>query len=183
MRRSRRWPWLAVVLLLSMIACYADPPTRIYVEDFETFCDGSPCGWERARGTADQATVVSTIHPGEHGLRLEGIVSVRGPAATEDDDTIFGSFVDARIVARCDPGSTLTLDVLAVEPTTGIVWTATETVPAGSEWTDPISVSLSFDGSPANARVTAVVLSKTGSGACEIDEIAIDDTDLDKTGC
>jgi hypothetical protein len=132
---------------------------------------------------ADQATVVSTVHPGEHGLRLEGVVSVRGPGSTEDADTIFGSAIDARVVARCDPGSTLTMDVLAVEPGSGIVWTATTTIATQDEWTDPIPVLLELDGSPAGARITAVVLSKTGAGACEIDEIAIDDTALDKVGC
>lgn len=184
MRRAQRWPWLAVGLLLSMIACYADAPSRVYLEDFETLCDGSPCGWERARGTADQATVVSTIHPGEHGLRLTDEVSVRGPGSTDDAETIFGSFIDARVVARCDARSTLTMNVLAVETSTGIVWTATAIISAQEEWSDVVRpTALNFDGSPAAARITAIVLTKSGSGACEIDEIVIDDTALDDVGC
>jgi len=75
-REARAARWLrpsslaAAILLLS--ACPSFDPPVYYQEDFEG-CAGA-CGWEIAGpGTA---AIVATIHPGEHGLRLGGDVTV-----------------------------------------------------------------------------------------------------------
>ena len=83
---SPRAPLLRGTLhaLLFVIACRQapEPDPLLLEESFEDECSGMACGWERIEGDADGAEWVSTVHPGEHGLRLQPdrvVVLLRGP--------------------------------------------------------------------------------------------------------
>ncbi|MBX3275221.1 MAG: hypothetical protein KF729_33455 [Sandaracinaceae bacterium] len=169
-RRARIGAGLALAAIVAGYACQPERQTRVYLEDFEgELCDGVPCGWERSTGTPAQARWVETIHPGEHALQLEGDVTVRGPGAF---DTIRGPRMLLRFVVRCDPGSRLGLDVLVSD---GLGTRALGVAAfAPPEW-DEVSVTLGGGGEIADSRISAVVLTKTGPGVCEIAEIVMDD--------
>lgn len=176
-------PWSIVVFLIGILACDPDPrPRRIYLEDFEALCDGIPCGWERSTGTADQARWVSTIHPGEHGLRLEGEVTVRGPGSGAADQPASTASLSARLAARCDADSSLRLDVLLVD-STGASYSASGMTMTTARWDRPTLITLSLGGSPSDGRVSGVVITKMGSGVCEIGEIVVDDEGDRPPGC
>lgn len=150
------------------------PPAYLYFEDFETVCDGSPCGWERSSGEPDQATWVETIHPGEHALRLTGEVGVRGPAGSPEERAILGSGIGGCVVARCDAGSRLQFDVLLEDALVGSVVGTVRLLPP-SEWSGPTTADLTLDDDVSDASVTAVLITKTGPGACEVGEIVFED--------
>jgi hypothetical protein len=173
-----------VGLLLGLLACDPDDfPPRIYLEDFETLCDGVPCGWERSAGEPGQARWVETVHPGEHALRLEGEVSVRGPAAAEDARTTSSTELSARLAMRCEPGNTVRLDVLLVDEL-GTTHQASGNGTAEPEWEAATDVRLTTEATAwSRARVTGVVLTKTGDGVCEIGELRIDDGLGNASGC
>lgn len=184
--RSRA-PWAFVALLLAVMACAPeDEPPRFYREDFETLCDGAPCGWQRIVGEPDQAVWVETIHPGEHGLRLVGDVTVRGPGTMATDDPIVTAALALQLAARCDLGSSLRVDVVLADPF-GAQFSGT-TSPAlapAAEWTEPTIVFPTFGGAPPSdfaSRVVAIGITKAGAGACEISDIAIDEL-LPGPGC
>lgn len=174
-RRSRlasSVPWCLLVPLLGLIACYEAPLARVYVEDFEVLCEGTPCGWARTGGTPEQVQWVSTLHPGEHALRLEGDVSVRGPAASPEDLPAYSSNLTASMAMRCDDGGTIEVSVL-MDDGAGIV-VGTGSVSAGDEWRVSV-VSLTSDFDSLSGMVTGVVIEKSGPGTCEIGDIVIDD--------
>lgn len=182
-RPLRRWPWLALAALIGALACEPDPfPNRPFYEDFETACDGTPCGWERSDGDASQAIWVESIHPGEHALRLTGEVTVRGPGADPEVPATFsGTRLSVRLVARCDPGDTLAVDVLAIDAF-GARHELRSVINPESEWT---RVATGFATSATfldDARISAVIIRKNGEGVCEIGEIVLDG-DIDRVSC
>jgi hypothetical protein len=184
MRARVRLPWLLVATLLAMLACDPDlPPTRFYDEDFETLCDGTPCGWERTSGDETQATWIETIHPGEHGLRLEGQASVRGTnAGATTGDAFAVETLSVELTARCDLGSQLRVDLVLADEF-GETFIASALAAPEAAWSPPPGVTVVTDAFAARAaRVTAVGIAKTGPGACEISAIAIDSVPL-PTGC
>jgi hypothetical protein len=183
MKRRKRWPWLVLATLLAMVACDPVlPPTRFYEEDFETLCEGAPCGWERTSGDVTQATWVETIHPGEHGLRLEGQASVRGTSAGELRDAVATQLLQVELTARCDPGSQLRVDLVLADEV-GAMFSASALAVPQPEWARPVGVMVTSDSFRANTtRVMAVGIAKTGPGACEISEIAVDAVPL-PAGC
>lgn len=182
-RSARRWPWLALAALIGALACEPEPfPSRPFYEDFETACDGTPCGWERSDGEASQAIWVESIHPGEHALRLTGEVTVRGPGADPDVPSTFsGTSLAVRVVARCDPGDTLAVDVLAIDASGGRHEMRSVINPE-SEWTRVATGSATTGSFIDGGRISAVIVRKNGPGVCEIGEIVID-TQADRVSC
>ena len=176
---------VAILVVSAAVACDPQRAQRFYHETFEELCDGTPCGWERSAGTAEQAIWVETLHPGEHGLRLTGEVTVRGPGSTE---TSASDDLSMDVSVRCDPGSSLSTVVL-IDDTTG-----ERTLPASppgtivgigggdSEWHSR-TLYLGPGTGTFNARIVAVVLIKTGAGECEIGDILIRDTIFVPDGC
>lgn len=184
MTRRVRWPGLVVAILLALLACDPDlPPTRFYDEDFETLCEGTPCGWERTSGDATQATWIETIHPGEHGLRLEGQASVRGTnAGPATGDLSAVETLSVELTARCDFGSELRVDLVLADEL-GSTFTASALASPEAGWVPPAGVMVVSGAAGASvARVVAVGIAKTGPGACEISAIAIDSVPL-PDGC
>lgn len=182
--RSRA-PWVLLALLLAMMACAPeDEPPRFYREDFETLCDGVPCGWQRIVGDEDQAVWVETVHPGEHGLRLTGNVTVRGPGTMDVDEPVVAAALSARVAARCDSGSTLRFDIVLAD-SLGTQSTSSTAHSPPAEWGEPLVFWPSPVPEPASgtlSRVVAIGITKAGAGACEISDIAIDDL-LPGPGC
>ncbi|MFT3764031.1 MAG: hypothetical protein QM820_00675 [Minicystis sp.] len=71
---ARGWmrpSWLAAGVFLLSACPLPDAPIN-FQEDFEA-CTGS-CGWTVTG--AGKVAIVATTHPGEHGLRLEGEVTI-----------------------------------------------------------------------------------------------------------
>lgn len=173
-----------VAAMLCAIACRQgtgeDPP--FYLEDFESQCDGLPCGWEQIEGDRGQSRYVETIHPGEHGVELRGEgVTIRGEAMVEGTVSVSFSTVQALVVARCDRGDALTIRLAVVDLSSGAIDTMVGAVSPAEDWEETPTVSLTGTGalSPMsitgpNLRFTGITVSKTGTGACQISEIAID---------
>lgn len=182
-RATTRASWVALAALLATFACEPETAPRLmYDEDFETACDGTPCGWVRSEGDADNATWVETIHPGEHGLRLTGDVTVRGPEAGEQARRLAGTAITVNVANRCDLGSTLFVTVV-FEDDLGQLRDGREMVVTSPDWTNrEVGIDL---GMPrvVGGRVVSVILEKAGSGACEVGDIVVDASPLCLDGC
>ena len=180
-RLSGSAPWLGIGGLLVFLACDpAPPPERHWFESFEDECDGAPCGWERSLGDADQARWVETIHPGEHGLRLEGVVTVRGPGSPLERTQDF-NFASVHAVARCDAGSFLEVEVVVASG--AATRTGRALINPEDQWRRVTEEPLTFDETAIEGRVTAVVIRKRGEGVCEVGELVVDDGAFLATGC
>lgn len=182
-RRIAVAAWTSIAALLGVLACEPEEaPRRMYVEDFETVCDGAPCGWSRTMGSADQATWVETIHPGEHGLRLTGDVTVRGPEAGEDARRLRGDSVTLHVANRCDVGNTLDA-VVVLEDDSGTLHDGVARILTSPDWTNR-GVRTVFDsGTIVGGRVVSVILEKGGPGSCEVGDITVDITPICTEGC
>jgi hypothetical protein len=86
---------LSLVAALSAGACSC-PQTTVSVDDFEG-CSGT-CGW--AISGSGTAVVVSTILPGEHGLRMDGGITATKSIAAATIDTTYS----LQLVADCPDG-------------------------------------------------------------------------------
>jgi|GEM_PF-2253249 len=188
---------LLFALLLALACGEASPDQEfLWVDTFEDVCDdGLPCGWQRIDGAATDASFVETsFHPGEHGLRLDGTVTVRGPE-NDAGPVIFNlGSLEARFIARCDEGASIEILVGLRELTSDGLDTGRVdmTMPARvfppTTWSaEPDSTVITSEsafvdgglGSPPNTgtlQVTSVSLTKSGPGSCEIAELIIDDT-------
>lgn len=166
---------LSVLVLIVTAACETDRVIPLYSEGFEVLCEGTPCGWMRSVGTPDQATWVETVHPGEHALRLTGEVTVRGPGS--DAASRVSSTLTLQITVRCDLGSSLTADIVINDATGSRPYT--HRVVTQQNWTQDICW-FNTDGGP---RIVAIVLTKRGTGVCEIANIMIDDQFFIDSAC
>lgn len=183
MKRAPWIMWALVAVVVSLGACHDETPPAFYWEDFETVCDGVPCGWERVRGEPDQAIWIETIHPGEHGLRLTGEVSVRGPASEPDGTSADLFLLDMMVSARCDPGSAIEIDVVFADELGGR-HVATAYPYTEDDWIDAGSTTLNFEDF-VDARithVTAIAIRKLGSGSCDVTTVAIEEGGI-QYGC
>jgi hypothetical protein len=94
-------PRLALAVTALLAASCSCPGTNVVVDDFEG-CTGT-CGWS-ILGTGS-ATVVSTILPAEHGLRLDDVAAAgKALADVTIDDTY-----SIQLVADCPAGLAATL--------------------------------------------------------------------------
>jgi hypothetical protein len=97
-------------LLAATLAACSCPSTNVVVDDFEG-CSGA-CGWGVTGGSA---TVVSTILPGEHGLRIDGGATAVKAIPIFSIDTSYS----LQMVADCPAG--LAATITASEPGAGDV--------------------------------------------------------------
>lgn len=180
-RTQRAVPWLFVLPILGFVACDPDLETRFFVEDFETLCDGAPCGWERSAGAEGDVTYVSTIHPGIHGLRLRNTVSARGPGGPARllEGDLFSS-----VTATCDPGATLDITVVVSSELGGITTYSSPLFFGDGDDFQRIETPIRVDGFIGQTvTVQAVILEKRGSGTCTVDDVLLDTTPFCEGGC
>jgi hypothetical protein len=178
---------LAFVIAIGCIAGCADHPHLfLFREDFESSCNGAPCGWTQIAGAAGSASYVETL-PSEHGVQLvgPGVAIARDVASAPASPTGEGVAIDddlrAHIVARCDPGATLSLIVTLDAGTRSIDVSGGATFPPTWDGTraifvlsppQPTDVGVTF------TRVRHVVIHKQGTGACEVDYLSLADSAL-----
>jgi hypothetical protein len=175
--RSRRGVWIAVAIAIAFVACEPeDAPDPIYLESYEeTDENGLPLGWERTSGGPENAAYVETIHPGEHGIRLSGEVTVRGPGGEMRELPAEPDLL-LHLSARCDLDSGLRVDVVLLDELGGL-HTASAMPNPPDEWemVDTLMIEID-DGTTLNiVGVSAIGIAKTGIGDCEISELIIDD--------
>lgn len=166
---------LLAVAIAPAIGCRspAGDPSRIWGEDFETACDGTPCGWEQIDGPEGAVRWVETI-PGDHGLELTGDVTVASAPAMAMGNS--GSFLSMRATARCDSGSRLEVRVSIVDTSESRV-SLDGTLRPPATWetaTDPALLSPDLTLTTGSVdRIGGVAVRKTGPGKCEIDRLAL----------
>lgn len=168
---------MAASLALALGACQPPVSDYLWSDDLEgPLCDGAPCGWERLAGPAEGATWAESL-PGEHGLVLSGPGVVVGiePALLLGLSTSDTTLV-VDVIARCDIGSSLTMEVGATEDFTGTVVAYTPTVNVLTLWTNrrPNAVTLGGTGQ-ALRSIDSIRFTKSGSGQCEIDFVGLID--------
>ncbi len=157
-----------------------DDGNYVFRDEFEgPLCDGAPCGWVRVAGAADSASWGESL-PGEHGLHLRGSgVVVR----IEPEDAMLelgtqDSLLVLDLIARCDVGSTLSVEVGALESFTGEIRSYEPTLSVGTniltEWGQPRpnAVQLGSSGFVLD-EIDSITIAKSGDGLCEIDSIGI----------
>lgn len=173
---------IAIVSALFVAACAPpDDPEMVLEEDFETLCDGLPCGWVLSGGPASGARWIETI-PGDHGLELEGEgVFVRGPASPPLPRPTLIDTIAVRANARCDATSSVTVRVTIEDgleaDATRFVTFETELLPEAA-WSSPLMDQVLEPVEPGATnwtmrRVLGLNLLKNGRGSCEIDYIGI----------
>jgi len=183
-----RWVQLAMLLALACRDPVGDPPVHLYLESFEEVCDDVPCGWAQLEGPAGTVRFVSTVHPGEHGLRLDAGVAARGPASTARSARAMFGTLQAALSARCDPGATLVLEAAVRATARDVVDTFRGRASPPEVWSDVITTTtLTGDlagvdggigdafGGPVDIRIDGLTLRVEGSGRCEVDHLVIDD--------
>jgi hypothetical protein len=89
----------AIVAALGTAACSC-PQSNILIDDFEG-CSGT-CGWTVSGGSA---SIVSTILPGEHGLRMDGGVT----ATKSTSPTTIDATYSLELVGNCPDGLSATI--------------------------------------------------------------------------
>ena len=177
-----------LLALLALLACRetGEAPVRLLEEGFETSCEGLPCGWAQAAGPDGAATWVSTVHPGERGLRLEGEgTAALGPGAEGASVTVVSGALEAAVSGRCDEGTALAIAVSVVAPgprpvpADGFAGEARlPTEWSGTTFTPLVGTTALLDGGIGPGgwflEVRSVRLEVVGPGACEIDHLILD---------
>lgn len=179
----RRFALLIAACLFLGSECDESPPCAGGIgphETFDTLCDESVCGWGITRGEGNVESI-STIHPGERGLRFSG-ADVTATNSNVGLMSFFGSpDVSLALSARCDAGSSLLIWVdilarpgdsapigvyeLAVQPIQ--TWSTARVVTMNAEVPVPIDFSGSVTGT------ASVSISKVGDGNCEVDDLGL----------
>ncbi len=175
---------LAVAISLFCVAgCGGgDFAPRILFEDFETLCDGVPCGWTLTDGDPANVEYVETIHPGVHGFALSEETTLNGPGGEVIPfaGLAFGS-LQAEVSVRCDdPDARLIIRALGEssartapelfegETFGSDAWGRYRISLVGSRGVDAPISGMDF-------QILSLALAKRGPGTCVIDTLEIDD--------
>lgn len=172
---------VALGLVGAAAGCNGTTDVALWRDDFESACEGAPCGWVQIAGPRGSATWIETV-PGEHGVQLVG-AGVAISRIAGDDSVIFParvSSLQAHVVARCDPGSQLTLIVTVHDQATGMPLDASGSATFPSTWDGNRSLFDLFaaDATARNATfddIVSVVVHKDGEGTCEVDYVSLAD--------
>lgn len=172
-RPSRAFP-PALLALAALGAACSCPQKRVLVDDFED-CTGT-CGWDVSGG---DAAVVSTILPGEHGLRLDGgSTAVKAIAVTSIDTTW-----SLQLVADCPAGLLATL--AATVPGSGDVSLAVmlaidNSLTSSGDSPDysgatfvPLVGDITLPTGAMTASVHQITLQPSAGAACTVDVVRI----------
>jgi hypothetical protein len=164
---------------LGLAACGPFDSTYAWSDDFEgPLCAGAPCGWSRLAGPAEGARWGETL-PGEHGLVLSGngvIVSVEPALTVVNGTSDFNVVLD--LIARCDLGSTLAVEIGTTEDFTGELLEYEPMLNVLTSWSSPRPNASRLGNGIDNLRsIDTITISKSGDGVCEVDFVGlIDDT-------
>lgn len=176
--RRRATAWTGA-LALALSGC---PPTAsdvyVYFESFEgPLCEGVPCGWSQVAGPSGSVQW-SESFAGEHGLHFSG----SGVAArVEPRRTLAFATSDVELaldlIARCDPGGLLTVEVAAIDATDGQTRAYEPNITVLGRWTDPRPPTSRLQSDLSMERrittIDSITIIKSGSGSCEVDAIGI----------
>lgn len=173
---------LVLLVLASAIAgCGGHDWNGLWREDFETTCDGAPCGWTQVSGPAGAVTWIET-GPSEHGVEMtgDGLAIAIMPSGDEVVGSDPVSSLQGHVVARCDRGAQLALIVTVQNLAGGPAVSASGTATYPSTWDGTRTTFDLFadDTTQQSAQFTdllSVVLHKTGPGTCEIDYVSLAD--------
>jgi hypothetical protein len=172
--------------LLFCLACRQVPEGEplLLEESFETECSDTACDWAQVLGDEGGAEWVSTVHPGEHGLRIQPGVTVRkGYELDPRGVTVMSGALQGLVSARCEPGGQLDFEVLVRDERSADAYGGRAPIP--SEWGIPVTVSLTSDfalsdggtaigTSVPELEVTSVLIRSSGSAPCTIDHLSVD---------
>ena len=162
------------VFLLLLAGCNCPDGNTIYQDNLETTCNGLPCGFILEAGSASVGT---TYHAGEHGIRIETASAVRKDFDVSANLTLTPETV-VRWMALCDKSTSFEMVVGFDKGTTDIL----EISPAGtlSPFKEPAAVNeilfpLGTLGptTPFPERLRSLRLETLGPGGCTLDDLWI----------
>ncbi|MFO0685491.1 MAG: hypothetical protein U0234_25755 [Sandaracinus sp.] len=169
---------VALALPIAIAGCRGADSVSLFRDDFESVCDGSPCGWLQVAGPSGAARYVESV-PGDHGIELtgEGVAVSRLAEGDQLEGADPITSLEAHLVARCDARSSITVivSVQGVTSSTPIDVTGTATFPPrwdGSRIRFPLLTTGATSSTQFN-DVLAVVLHKEGPGTCEVDYVSL----------
>jgi hypothetical protein len=177
---------LLALALACIAGCVDHPHVALFREDFESVCNGAPCGWTQIAGPAGAASYVETL-PSEHGVELvgDGVAIARtvtgANASTNGAADQIDATLRAHVVARCDPGATVTVIATLLGAGTSIDVEGGATYPPTWDGSRIVFMLLPVEPTNAGASFTSVVrvvLHKQGAGACEVDYVSLADHDI-----
>lgn len=179
-RPSARFAPIAIGALsigaLALAGCPRfDDGDYFFLDDLEgPLCGGVPCGWTRVAGPEDGARWAESL-PGEHGLHLSGNgVVVRVSPAVDLPFSVSDSQLALDLIARCDPGSTLVIEVGATEDFSGTLVGLEPTLNILSSWNEPRPNPVQLGATGASlGSIDSITIAKSGDGQCEVDWIGI----------
>jgi hypothetical protein len=168
------------------------PTPHLYEESFEARCGGRVC-WEQVSGPEGSAVFGPTIHSAVGGVTLRGVgATIRGPAGDARRTNFLGGGLEIHMAARCDVGDSLLVQLVVqdarpdgggvVDSFDGRVSPTSDFGPAAAGNPAVLTGTMSFDpgspfgmGAPFEARVSSILITKSGRGNCTIDRIVVDD--------
>jgi hypothetical protein len=166
---------VTLVTLAGALSACSCPQTTVLVDDFEN-CSGA-CGW--AVSGAGTATVVSTILPGEHGLRIDGGVTASKSIPSATIDTTYS----LQLVAACPDGLAASLTVTvpgSPDATVAVMLAEDSSLTSNGDPPDytgasfvPLVGSIDLPTGVMSGIVTQVVLQPVAGAPCTVDLIEL----------
>ena len=169
--------WILAGLVLGQAGCPTFPDDGyFYREGFQDCPTG--CGWMRIAGAADNVIIADTL-PGERGLQLRDEVTVSHTlegVMFDSANRITGERLALDAIVRCDVGARLDVQIAGTDEL-GMPQAFTPVLSLEPNWDRPrpsFSALRGFSSAdPALVSLDTIVLTKTGRGVCEVDEIGI----------
>lgn len=169
--------WILAGLVLAQTGCptFTDDG-YLYREGFQDCPTG--CGWMRIAGEADNVIIADTLH-GERGLQLRGEVTVSHTlegVMLDPARRITGTRLALDAIARCDVGARIDVQIAGTDEM-GAPLAFDPIVSIEPSWDRPRPRFSALRGfasdDPVVISLDSIVITKTGNGVCEVDELGI----------